>query len=40
MTIYCDNMDHFNDVIYGLVIRGLMFEAHTCDLQIKLTGGF
>jgi hypothetical protein len=40
MTIKCDTMTDFVEVIRGLVEKGLTFEAHTLGLTITLTGGF
>ena len=40
MTINCQDMDEFMDVIYGLVIRGVMFEADAERKIIKCTGGY
>lgn len=36
--IQCENMKEFLDVISGLVLRGVHFEANAERLEIKLTG--
>ncbi len=40
MTIKCDNMAEFIQVIAGLVREGCTFEAHTSSLEVICTGGF
>lgn len=40
MTIYCKDMADFVAVIAGLVREGLIFDAITDTLTIRLTGGF
>lgn len=40
MTIQCDNMEQFGDVVYQCVLHGLTFEAYATTLVVKLTGGY
>lgn len=40
MTINCESMEKFVEVIAGLVKQGLMFKAYSADLSITLTGGY
>lgn len=40
MTIYCDTIEEFLDVIAGLVRRGLTFTAESKTFEIVLTGGY
>lgn len=39
MSIQCNDIEQFMDVIAGLVRRGLTFKAHASTLLITLTGG-
>lgn len=40
MVIRCDSLEQFLDVTYGLVTRGLRFDADASTLTISLTGGY
>lgn len=40
MTIKCENMLGFLNVIYGLLQRGVQFKADQGTLTIELTGGY
>lgn len=40
MIIHCADFEAFMDVVYDLLKKGVMFEAHTKNLEINLTGGF
>jgi hypothetical protein len=40
MTILCDTIFEFLDVIDGLVRRGLTFRADAKTFTIELTGGY
>jgi|JFJP01.1.fsa_nt_gi hypothetical protein len=40
MSIQCENLNQFLDVISGLVQRGLTFSADAGKLMIKLEGGY
>lgn len=40
MTIRCNTMQEFMDVVYECVTRGLTFESDTGTLVIRLTGGY
>lgn len=38
--IRCPDLNHFLNVISGLAMRGLTFEADADALTVKLTGGY
>lgn len=38
--IHCPDLNNFLNVIGGLALRGLTFEANAEALTIKLTGGY
>lgn len=40
MTIECIDMQEFLNVIKGLVMRGLTFDANATTFKITLTGGY
>jgi hypothetical protein len=40
MTIQCESLAGFAEMIYWCVAKGLTFHAHTRTLIIELTGGF
>jgi hypothetical protein len=40
MIIHVHDADEFFTVIYGLVVKGLTFEADFSRLKISLTGGY
>ncbi len=40
MTIQCNSMMGFLEVISGLVQHGLTFKAYENNLTIELTGGY
>lgn len=39
-TIRCQDLEQFLEVVRGLVMRGLTFEADADRLSIVLTGGY
>jgi hypothetical protein len=40
MTIRCDSLANFLEVVRGLVERGLKFVAFADTLKVELTGGY
>jgi hypothetical protein len=40
MIIKCSTMGQFLDVIWGLTVRGMTFEADADTFTIKTLGGF
>lgn len=40
MTIHCDSLTNFLDIIQGLIERGLKFIAFADTLKIECSGGY